>query len=195
MLARVVRSVSVAAPRARFNHPAPAGAAPGKRYDLFGYEVSADCKKYVEEIKKCHYYDDAGEVIVKMNLNNTPPDLETYNALLERILSTPSKRSTPVEGEDKLAAMMDILEEMDHRSGIKPNAESWLYVLKHIVEAKNFRLGWLCIAAMKRAGYDVPNDLAQANEASYNAAKSTNTEFPVLEKFSDVFDVKPKVVM
>lgn len=55
-------------------------------------------------------------------------------------------------GENKFAAMMDILEEMDARSGIKPNAESWGYVLKELVQAGDFRLGWVCIAGMKSLG-------------------------------------------
>jgi len=34
---------------------------------------------FIEKIQKAKYYDDAGEVIVEMNLDNTPPDLQTYN--------------------------------------------------------------------------------------------------------------------
>jgi len=163
-----------------------------KRYDLFGYEVSTATASYDEEIKKCQYYDDAGEVIVKMNLANCPPNLTTYNCLLERILHCKSKRPTPVPGESKFAAMMDVLEEMDARSGIKPNAESWGYVLTELVEAGDFRMGWICIAGMKALGITPDAALVQANEANAAKAKANGTDFPaVLKKAApDTFDTK-----
>ena len=48
--------------------------------------------------------------------------------------------------------MMDVLEEMDARSGIKPDAESWGYVLKDLVNDGDFRMGHVCIEGMKAVG-------------------------------------------
>ena len=55
--------------------------------------------------------------------------------------------------------MMDILEEMDHRYNIKPNAESWSYLLKELVATGDFRMGWLCIAGMKSLKIEAHADL------------------------------------
>eukprot|EP00993_Chasmostoma_nieuportense_P004114 NODE_4797_length_739_cov_367.393791_g4635_i0.p1 GENE.NODE_4797_length_739_cov_367.393791_g4635_i0~~NODE_4797_length_739_cov_367.393791_g4635_i0.p1 ORF type:complete len:214 (+),score=52.98 NODE_4797_length_739_cov_367.393791_g4635_i0:70-642(+) len=149
-----------------------------KKYDLFGYEVNPDTSSYVAKIKKCEFYDDAGEVIVEMNLKNTPPDLETYNALLERICNTKSKRSEPVQGESKFCAMMDVLEEMDHRNGIKPNVESWNYVLQDLVSEKEFRLGWFAIDAMKEMKIEPKAELVKLNDENAAKAKNDQTDFP-----------------
>jgi len=140
--------------------------------------VSAETGPYIERIKKVEYYDEAGEIIVEMNLANCPPDLATYNALLERILGCKSKRKEPIPGENKFCAMMDILEEMDHRYNIKPNAESWTYLLKELVVAGDFRLGWLCIAGMKSMKIEPPADLVAANEAIADKAKASGSDFP-----------------
>ena len=163
-----------------------------KRYDLFGYEVSTLTGPFIEQIKKSQFYDDAGEVIVKMNLANCPPDLQTYNAVLERILNCKSKRAQPVKGENKFAAMMDVMEEMDARSGIKPNAESWGYVLKELVQSGDFRLGWICIAGMKSLGISAEQSLVDANEANAAKAKSAGTDFPAYLKKAapESFDTK-----
>lgn len=96
----------------------------GKKYDLFGYEVDTNTGPWIEKIKSCKYYDEAGEVLVNMNVMNCPPDLETYNATLQKIFEAPSKQEQPVENESKFCAMMDLLEEMSHRNKIKPNEES-----------------------------------------------------------------------
>ena len=53
----------------------------------------------------------------------------------------------------------DVLEEMDHRYNIKPNAESWTYLLKDLVLSGDFRLGWVCIAGMKSMKIEPPADL------------------------------------
>eukprot|EP01001_Neometanema_parovale_P011783 NODE_8040_length_727_cov_29.145695_g7788_i0.p1 GENE.NODE_8040_length_727_cov_29.145695_g7788_i0~~NODE_8040_length_727_cov_29.145695_g7788_i0.p1 ORF type:complete len:192 (-),score=65.56 NODE_8040_length_727_cov_29.145695_g7788_i0:89-664(-) len=155
-------------------------AASAKRYDLFGYEVSTATGPFIAKIAKCQYYDDAGEVIVEMNLANCPPDLATYNALLARILECKSKQAEPVTGESKVCAMMDILEEMDHRYSIKPNAESWSYVVKALVAEGDFRLGWLAIAAMKAEGFEAPADLVSANQAQADKAKASGSDFPAM---------------
>jgi hypothetical protein len=153
-----------------------------KRYDLFGYEVKTATGPFIEKIQKAKYYDDAGEVIVEMNLDNTPPDLQTYNALLEKILTCPSKSATPVKGECKFTAMMDILEEMDARSQIKPNATSWGYVLQELVNTGEFRLGWVAINGMKALGYTPDPKLVEANEANAAKAKAAGTDFPAILK-------------
>eukprot|EP00906_Rhabdomonas_costata_P002732 RCo004248 len=174
---KVARFAVPALGRRCYSHAVKANTG-GKKYDLFGYEVSANTAPYIEQIKKAEFYDDAGEVIVEMNLANCPPDLATYNALLERILNCKSKRKDPVAGENKFCAMMDILEEMDHRYNIKPNAESWTYLLKELVATGDFRMGWLCIAGMKSLKIDPPADLVAANEANFEKAKASGNDFP-----------------
>ena len=56
-----------------------------KKYDLFGYEVSTETAPWIEKIKKVKTYDEAGELLVQMNVKNCPPDLQTYNATLQAI--------------------------------------------------------------------------------------------------------------
>lgn len=92
--------------------------------------------------------------------------------------------------------MMDILEEMDARSQIKPNATSWGYVLQELVNTGEFRLGWVAINGMKALGY-TPDPklvevceqscliftlLVQANEANAAKAKAAGTDFPAILK-------------
>uniref|UniRef100_A0A7S1JHA6 Pentacotripeptide-repeat region of PRORP domain-containing protein n=1 Tax=Eutreptiella gymnastica TaxID=73025 RepID=A0A7S1JHA6_9EUGL len=187
-----VRRVARIAAQARFySAPAPA-AAGGKRYDIFGYEVSTAVGPFIEKIKKCNTYDDAGEVIVEMNMANTPPDLATYNALLERICNCSSKAATPISGESKFCAMMDVLEEMDHRQGIKPNAESWGYVLKDLINSGDFRLAMLCIEGMKSSGLTADAGMVSAVEAAASKAASSGTDFPAYLKKAtpENFDTK-----
>ena len=114
-------------------------------------------------------------------------------------------------GENKFTAMMDILEEMDARSGIKPNAESWGYVLKELVNAGDFRMGWVCIAGMKSVGitpeaalvevccYPVhdsrpPSLPSKANESNAAKSKSAGTDFPAILKKAapESFEVKDR---
>eukprot|EP00997_Jenningsia_sp_PLL12_P006724 NODE_3295_length_790_cov_305.510121_g2752_i0.p1 GENE.NODE_3295_length_790_cov_305.510121_g2752_i0~~NODE_3295_length_790_cov_305.510121_g2752_i0.p1 ORF type:complete len:132 (+),score=38.86 NODE_3295_length_790_cov_305.510121_g2752_i0:261-656(+) len=127
-----------------------------------------------------------------MNLKNTPPDLSTYNALLERILNATSKQSEVIDGENRFCAMMDTLEEMDHRYNIKPNAESWGYVLKELVNCGDFRMGWIAIATMENSGITPPADLVQANQANADKAKASNSDFPanLRRAAPEGFDVK-----
>jgi hypothetical protein len=173
----VRRAVASTFARRCYSHAVKANTG-GKKYDLFGYEVSAETAPYIEQIKKTEFYDEAGEVIVEMNLANCPPDLATYNALLERILNCKSKRREPVSGENKFCAMMDIMEEMDHRYNIKPNAESWTYLLKELVLCGDFRLGWICIAGMKSMKIEPPADLVSGNEANFEKARANGSDFP-----------------
>ncbi|CUG92208.1 ribonucleoprotein mitochondrial precursor, putative, partial [Bodo saltans] len=84
------------------------GAASAKT-DLFGYEVDTNTAPWIEKIKNVKYYDEAGEVLVDMNVKNCPPDLATYNATLQKIFEAGSKQSTPVDNESKFCAMMDLL--------------------------------------------------------------------------------------
>jgi len=169
---------------ARFHGAAPA--AGGRKKDLFGYDVDTNVAPWIEKIKACKYYDDAGEVLVEMNVNNCPPDITTYNATLQKIFESPSKASTPVDNESKFCAMMDLLEEMEHRNRIKPNDVSWSWVMKELIKSKNFRIGYV-IQAM----WSCPKDLIDANEANAQQAKAEGKEHPGhLSKQVGLFDVK-----
>eukprot|EP01006_Ploeotia_vitrea_P051716 TRINITY_DN67597_c2_g1_i2.p1 TRINITY_DN67597_c2_g1~~TRINITY_DN67597_c2_g1_i2.p1 ORF type:complete len:169 (-),score=26.17 TRINITY_DN67597_c2_g1_i2:598-1104(-) len=94
--------------------------------DLFGYEVSTNVKPYIEKINKVAYYDETSDILVDMNVANTPPDLDTYNAVLEKI-ATSQKAATPVDGESRIAASMDLLEEMG-RADVDPDGTSWQHI-------------------------------------------------------------------
>ena len=164
-----------------------------KRYDLFGYEVDTHTAPWIEKIKACKTYDEAGEVLVDMNVKNCPPDLTTYNATLEKIHSAPSKGPVPVDNESKFCAMMDLLEEMDHRNKIKPNEESWKWVMKECVASGNFRLGYAVERVMKQQFSGAPADLASANENNAAKAKADDKEFPShLSKQFGLFDIEIK---
>ncbi|CCW65484.1 unnamed protein product [Phytomonas sp. EM1] len=162
-----------------------------KKYDLFGYEVDTNTAPWINEIKKCQYYDEAGEVLVKMNVNNCPPDLETYNATLQKIFEAPSKAAEPIENESKFCAMIDLLEEMSHRNKIKPNEESWTWVLKECVQCGQFRLGY-CIGKLIEAEFKkVPEELLKQNEANAEKARAEGNEHPRhLSDTLNIFDIK-----
>mmetsp|Transcript_94403 Transcript_94403/g.131191 ORF Transcript_94403/g.131191 Transcript_94403/m.131191 type:complete len:171 (-) Transcript_94403:76-588(-) len=95
--------------------------------DLFGYEVSTNVKPYIEKIQKVTYYDECSDILVDMNVANTPPDLDTYNAVLEKI-ATSQKSATPIQGESRIAASMDLMEEMG-RADVDPDATTWQHIL------------------------------------------------------------------
>ncbi|CCW72037.1 unnamed protein product [Phytomonas sp. Hart1] len=162
-----------------------------KRYDLFGYEVDTNTQPWIDKIKQCQYYDEAGEVLVRMNVNNCPPDLETYNATLQKIFEAPSKAAEPVENESKFCAMIDLLEEMSHRNKVKPNMESWIWVLKECVQCGQFRLGY-CIGKLIEAEFkQVPEELLQQNEANAAKAKAEGNEHPRhMTQNLSIFDIK-----
>ena len=160
-----------------------------KKYDLFGYEVSTETGPWIEKIKKVKTYDEAGELMVEMNVQNCPPDLATYNATLQAIFEAKSKTTTPVPNESKFCAMMDLLEEMSHRNKIKPDTTSWTWVMKECVASKNFRLGYIIASVMEKECGSAPADLVQANEANAAAAKAEGKEHPAgLSKQSALLD-------
>ena len=149
------------------------------KYDLFGYEVDTNTKPWIDKIKGCKFYDDAGELLVDMNVKNCPPDLATYNATLQTIYQTPSKlASGKYEGESKFCAMMDLLEEMSHRNKIKPDAESWSWVMKECIASGNFRVGYVIADVMNAEAGGCPADLASANEANAQKAIAAGKEHP-----------------
>lgn len=162
-----------------------------KKYDLFGYEVDTNTAPWIEKIKKCQYYDDAGEVLVSMNVKNCPPDLETYNATLQRIFEASSKGDKPVENESKFCAMMDLMEEMQHRNRVKPNEESWTWVMKECVQSGQFRLGY-CVAKLMESEFKkAPADLVAKNNANAEKAKADGKEHPShLSQQQSLFDIK-----
>jgi hypothetical protein len=171
----------------RFAAAAATGGA--KKYDLFGYEVDTHTAPWVEKIKSVKHYDDAGEILVEMNVRNCPPDLATYNATLGKIFECASKTSEPIQNESKFCAMMDLLEEMNYRGKVKPNAESWTWVMKECVASKNFRLGYVIERVLKEQYGGCPAELSAANDAAASKAKADGKEHPSgLSKVTGVFD-------
>jgi hypothetical protein len=171
-------------------HGAPASSG-GKKTDLFGYAVDTNTKPWIEKIAKVNAYDDAGEVIVDMNLANCPPDLATYNMTLKKIFECQNKAAdgSKGDGESKFCAMMDLMEEMKHRNGIKPNEESWSWVMKECVKSGQYRLGYVIERVMKAEVGGCPADLSAANEANAQKAKAEGKEHPGnLAKQTGVFD-------
>ncbi|KAK7196551.1 ribonucleoprotein p18, mitochondrial precursor [Novymonas esmeraldas] len=166
-------------------------ASTAKKHDLFGYEVDTNTAPWIEKVKKCQFYDEAGEVLVSMNVKNCPPDLETYNATLQKIFEAPSKQDKPVDNESKFCAMMDLMEEMQHRNKVKPNEESWKWVMRQCVESGHFRLGY-CVAKVMEAEFKgAPADLVSQNEANAAKAKAEGKEHPsTLAQQQSLFDIK-----
>ena len=178
---RCASAVAIAAVGARFSST--------KKYDLFGYEVDTNTAPWIEKIKKVQHYDAAGEILVEMNVSNCPPDIATYNATLQKIFECKSKDTTPVQNESKFCAMMDLIEEMSHRNKIKPDQESWTWVLKECVASGSFRLGYVIIDVMQKQSGGAPADLVSANEANAAKAASEGKEHPAaLSKQTALFD-------
>ena len=160
-----------------------------KKYDLFGYEVSTNTQPWMEKIKKVQYYDEAGDLMVQMNLQNTPPDLATYNTALQRIYECEKKQKDATPGESKVCAMLDIIEEMEHRNKIKSNGETWSWVMKACVQCGNFRVGRVVEACMAHDHGGCPEDLVRANEANAQKATAEEKEHPGnLSKQTALFD-------
>jgi coenzyme F420-reducing hydrogenase gamma subunit len=169
-------------------HGAPASSS-GKKTDLFGYAVDTNTAPWIEKIKAVKVYDAAGEIIVDMNLANCPPDLATYNMTLRKIFECETKSTEPGVNESKFCAMMDLMEEMRYRGGIKPNEESWSWVMKECVKSGAFRLGYVIERVMKAECGQCPAELAQANEANAAKAKADGKEHPGhLAKQTGVFE-------
>lgn len=162
-----------------------------KKYDIFFYEVDENTAPWIEKLKKQKYYDDAGDVIVEMNLANCPPDLDTYNALVHHIASAPSKQAQPVPGENKFAAIMDVIEEMHHRNGIKPDGTTFNAALKATVEEGNWRTANLVIAVMKEKGFSPDGQLASAAAALESKAVSSGRVHPahVMKSESNILEM------
>ena len=148
------------------------------KFDLFGYEVDTNTAPWIAKIQACKFYDEAGEVLVDMNVKNCPPDIATYNATLQRIFEAPSKSATLGENESKFCAMMDMLEEMDHRNKVKPNEESWIWIMKECIASNNFRVGYVIQRVMEHQCKSCPADLVAANEANAQKAKAEGKEHP-----------------
>ena len=161
-----------------------------KKYDLFGYEVDTNTAPWIKKIEAVKNYDDAGEIMVDMNLANCPPDLATYNTVLRKIFECETKAGKPAEeGESKFCAMMDTMEELRYRGNITPNAESWSWVMKECVKSGQFRLGYVIERVMNAEAGGCPSDLASANEANASKAKSEGKEHPGhLAKQTGVFE-------
>lgn len=160
-----------------------------KKYDLFGYEVDTNTAPWIEKIKQVKFYDQAGEILVEMNVKNCPPDIATYNAALGKIFDCSSKAAEPVPNESKFCAMMDLLEEMSHRNKIKPNEESWTWVMKECVKSSNYRMGFVVERVMRAEFKSCPQDLVTANEAAASKAAAEGKEHPsALAKQIGLFD-------
>eukprot|EP00756_Hemistasia_phaeocysticola_P017273 Hpha_TRINITY_DN15528_c1_g1::TRINITY_DN15528_c1_g1_i2::g.104792::m.104792 len=167
MMHRGLRVASRALAGAVRHSSAPAD---GKRYDLFGYEMSSNVGPWNDKISKVQYWNDAGEIVVEMNRANCPPDLSSYKAVLRAILNSKSKYEEPSLGENKFCAMMDTLEEMDHRSGIPVDEECWQIVLEECVASGDFRAGRAVQVCMEDKYGKAPADLVAKNEANAAAA-------------------------
>ena len=169
-------------------HAAPSST--GNKTDLFGYAVDTNTAPWIEKIKAVKAYDDAGEIIVDMNLKNCPPDLATYNIVLRKIYECDLKNAgANLAGESKFCAMMDLMEEMRHRNQIKPNEESWSWVMKACIKSGDYRLGYVIERVMKAENGACPEELAAANEANAAKAKAEGKEHPGhLSKQTGVFD-------
>ena len=169
-----------------------------KKTDLFGYEVNTDTSKWIAKIKGAKYYDQAGELLVQMNLSNTPPDLGAYNATLQRIHECDEKFESPdaqpaKEKGDKLCAMLDLIEEMEQRSKIKPDAQSWLWVMKECVASGNYRMGYIVEKVWNERFGEATEDktftsLLEKNEKNAVQAKESGKEHPAhLKKVTPLF--------
>ncbi|KNH07463.1 ribonucleoprotein p18 mitochondrial precursor [Perkinsela sp. CCAP 1560/4] len=147
--------------------------------DLFGYEVNTDTSPWIKKIDNVKYYDQAGELLVEMNLNNTPPDLSAYNATLRRIHECSEKFKSPEEHApkergDKLCAMLDLIEEMEQRSKITPNKESWVWVMKECVSSGNYRMGYIVERVWKNKFGDFTQDAEDKNMTQLLEENTTN---------------------
>jgi hypothetical protein len=180
-------AASCAAATAMRFHGAPSSGS--KKTDLFGYAVDTNTAPWIDKIKGVKTYDEAGEFIVAMNLKNCPPDLATYNMTLRKIFECETKSGEASPGESKFCAMMDLIEEMRYRGGIKPNEETWTWVMKECVKSGSFRLGYVIERVMKAEAGGCPADLVAANEANAQKAKAEGKEHPGnLSKQVGVFD-------
>eukprot|EP00009_Paramoeba_aestuarina_P005683 CAMPEP_0201522874 /NCGR_PEP_ID=MMETSP0161_2-20130828/18608_1 /ASSEMBLY_ACC=CAM_ASM_000251 /TAXON_ID=180227 /ORGANISM="Neoparamoeba aestuarina, Strain SoJaBio B1-5/56/2" /LENGTH=212 /DNA_ID=CAMNT_0047921829 /DNA_START=41 /DNA_END=679 /DNA_ORIENTATION=+ len=172
-----------------------------QKTDLFGYEVNTDTAPWINKIKNAKYYDQAGELLVEMNLNNTPPDLSAYNATLQRIHECTEKfrvpdEHPPKERGDKLCAMLDLVEEMEQRSKLTPDKDSWLWIMKECVASGNYRMGYIVEKVWSARFGDIGDSaddkkmsqLLEDNTKNAVKSKETGKEHPAhLKKVSPLF--------
>jgi len=164
----------------------------GIRRDLFGYEQSSEVGPWNTKISQVPFWNEAGEIMVEMNQANCPPDLSTYKEVLKTILRCPSKYDGGlIEGESKFCAMMDALEEMEHRNKIKTDADCWVAVMEAAIEAKDFRAGRALAACIPGV---LPQNLIDANEKIASAAEANGTAFPaeLAKQPESLFDIEIK---
>eukprot|EP01061_Rhynchopus_euleeides_P042708 TRINITY_DN744_c0_g1_i1.p2 TRINITY_DN744_c0_g1~~TRINITY_DN744_c0_g1_i1.p2 ORF type:complete len:189 (+),score=83.97 TRINITY_DN744_c0_g1_i1:95-661(+) len=184
MMARTMRGCLSKA--ARF-HGAKAD---GVRRDLFGYEQSSEVGPWNDKISSVKQWNDAGELLVEMNRANCPPDLTTYKAVLRAILRCQSKyEGGKIDGESKFCAMMDLLEEMEHRnSGMKADDDCWNSVMEAAIEEGDFRAGRALVACVPT----VSPALVDANEKLASQAASEGREFPaaLTKQAENIFDIE-----
>lgn len=167
-------------------------ASDGIRRDLFGYEQSSEVGPWNTKISQVPHWNEAGEIMVEMNQANCPPDLSTYKEVLRTILRCPSKyEGGVIEGESKFCAMMDALEEMEHRNKIKTDNECWASVMEAAIEAGDFRAGRALVACIPGV---IPQSLIDANEKVAAAAEANGTAFPaeLSKQPESLFDIEIK---
>ena len=137
-------------------------------------------------------WNDAGELLVEMNRANCPPDQSTIKEVLKAILACPSKYDGgKIEGESKFCAMMDLLEEMEHRNrGVKADDECWNFVMQAAIEEGDFRVGRALAACVPT----VSPALIEANEKVAQAAIAAGNEFPaaLTKQAENLFDIEIK---
>ncbi|KAJ9463001.1 Protein P18 [Diplonema papillatum] len=163
----------------------------GKRRDLFGYEQSSEVGPWNDKISKVKTWNEAGELLVEMNRANCPPDLTSYKAVLQAILRSPSKYEGGKQaGESKFCAMMDVLEEMEHRNNTKTDIECWDLVLQGAIQENEFRAGRALVACVEGAS----PKLAEEIEKLAAKAKADGQEFPpaLLKQSENLFDIEIK---
>eukprot|EP01064_Diplonema_japonicum_P028120 TRINITY_DN424_c0_g3_i1.p1 TRINITY_DN424_c0_g3~~TRINITY_DN424_c0_g3_i1.p1 ORF type:complete len:185 (+),score=67.26 TRINITY_DN424_c0_g3_i1:49-603(+) len=160
------------------------------RRDLFGYEQSSEVGPWNDKISKVSHWNEAGELLVEMNRANCPPDLTSFKAVLATILRCPSKYEGGVtDGESKFCAMMDALEEMQHRNDIKADSECWDFVVQAALASGDFRAALALVACA-----EVSQKYADEAEKMAAAAAKDGKEFPAaLQKQAEsLFDIEIK---
>ncbi|KAJ9454971.1 Protein P18 [Diplonema papillatum] len=163
----------------------------GKRRDLFGYEQSSEVGPWNDKISKVKTWNEAGELLVEMNRANCPPDLSSYKEVLKAILRCSSKYDGGRQaGESKFCAMMDVLEEMEHRNNTKTDLPCWDLVMEGAIQEQEFRAGRALIACVE----GISQKLVDENEKVAAKLKSEGQEFPpaLLKQSENLFDIEIK---
>ncbi|RNF00043.1 ribonucleoprotein p18, mitochondrial precursor, partial [Trypanosoma rangeli] len=101
------------------------------------------------------------------------------------------KQAQPVGEREQVLCDADLMEEMSHRNKMKPNEESWTWVMKECVKSGQFRLGYCIQKVMEAEFKSCPADLVKQNDANAEKAKTEGEEHPGhLSKQVGLFDVK-----